>query len=327
MIDILYMGGMGRSGSTLLERLLGQFEGSVAVGELRYLWAEDPTIARCGCGRLLVECPFWGEVLERAGIAATGATFAEMLAVQQRVDRLRYIPHMMVRPLAGRTYAQYYQTYSDALQRVYRAAYEVGGGRIIVDSSKDISMLYLLARMEEVHLRLMHLVRDSRAVAYSWTKTVVRPHTVDQVTYMDRYSPTRSAADWLYRNTLTEAARRYADGYLRLRYEDMIADPRTTLRRAAEFMGLPDADLSFVGADEIDLPREIHTVAGNPMKFKPGALRLRLDDAWQEALGASDRRIVTAATWPLLRRYGYSRDGHQRHEQRAELAAADRAQR
>ena len=69
MIDILYIAGAGRSGSTLLERLLGQLPACVAVGEARHLWREDPTTARCGCGRVLTECDHWRAVIEPAGFA------------------------------------------------------------------------------------------------------------------------------------------------------------------------------------------------------------------------------------------------------------------
>lgn len=309
MIDVLYITGAGRSGSTLLESLLGQIHGTVPVGELRHLWHEDPDVARCGCGRLFVECDFWREVLHRADIAPNAAGFLEMFALQRRVDRLRYLPRMLVQPLAGQAYGQRYELYTQALRRVYCAAHDVGDGRVIIDSSKDISMLYLLTQMSDVRLRLLHLVRDSRAVAYSLTKITVRPHVLDQVTYMNRYSPAGSAADWLYRNTLSEAARGRADSYMRLRYEDLIAEPHSTLRRIADFMGLANADLSFIERDEVRLTRTLHTVAGNPMKFQSGGLRLRLDDTWQEALAPASRALVTGLTWPLLRRYGYQRDG------------------
>jgi len=310
MIDVLYIAGAGRSGSTLLERLLGEIAGTVPVGELRHLWTEDPTVARCGCGRRIVECDFWSEVLQRAGIASDAVSFQEMLALQRQVDRIRYLPPMLAHPLASHAYSQRRESYSQTLRRLYGAALAVGGGRVIVDSSKDISMLYLLTQMSDVRLRLLHLVRDSRAVAYSLTKVTVRPHVPDQVTYMNRYSPAWSAADWLYRNTLSEAARGRADGYMRWRYEDLVADPRGSLRRVADFMGLTNADLSFLETEEIVLTQPSHTVAGNPMKFQSGGLRLRRDDAWREALPPASRALVTALTWPLLRRYGYHRDGH-----------------
>ena len=35
---VLYIGGMGRSGSTLVDRVLGQAPGVCSVGELVFLW-------------------------------------------------------------------------------------------------------------------------------------------------------------------------------------------------------------------------------------------------------------------------------------------------
>lgn len=313
MIDVLYIAGAGRSGSTLLERLLGQLPECVAVGETRHLWREDPATARCGCGRVLTECDYWRAVMEHAGFAFDAGGFEAVMTLRQQADRIRFVPQMLIPSLASGTYVRHQATYTAALRRLYEAIHDVGRAGIIVDSSKDVSTLYLLTQMADVRLRLLHLVRDSRAVAYSWTKRIVRPDIVGREEYMHTFSPGKAAADWMVRNTLTEAARGRADGYLRLRYEDLIADPLATLRRATDFMRLPDADLSFIGPDgEVCLARATHTVGGNPMKFKSGGMRLRLDDAWQRALRPADRRLVTAATWPLLRRYGYRRDGHRR---------------
>ena len=57
---VLYIGGWGRSGSTLLDRLLGQAEGSFSVGEMRDLWLRGVLEnRRCGCGEPFDSCPFW----------------------------------------------------------------------------------------------------------------------------------------------------------------------------------------------------------------------------------------------------------------------------
>jgi hypothetical protein len=37
-VTVLYVAGTGRSGSTLLARVLGEADGFVAAGELRYVW-------------------------------------------------------------------------------------------------------------------------------------------------------------------------------------------------------------------------------------------------------------------------------------------------
>ena len=43
------------------------------------------------------------------------------------------------------------------------------------------------------------------------------------------------------------------------------------------------------------------------MRFHQGRLDLRLDQAWTTKLPERDRKVVTAITWPLQVRYGYSK--------------------
>ena len=306
MIDILYIAGSGRSGSTLLERMLGQLEGCAAVGELRHLWRRDPLRELCGCGRLLAECDFWQGVMAAANERLEPAAFQTLLNLQQQVDRMRYVPRMLVKPWAGRQYADNHVHYAKTLRHLYQAIQEVSRCRIIVDSSKDISTLHLLIGMPDVRVRILHMVRDSRAVAFSWMREKVRPQTVDQISYMPRYSPQKSAFDWMYRNLLTESAADRGTSYFRLRYEDLVSDPRGVTNQVVNFMGLSPVNLDYIGQTEVQLTRDNHTVSGNPMRFQKGVIPLRIDNAWQHEIKGSHRRIVTALTWPLLRRYGYA---------------------
>src|SRR6476469_6184391 len=64
---VLYVAGTGRSGSTLLARILDRADGVFAAGEVRYMWQRGLVEDRlCGCGERFSECPFWRDVLERA---------------------------------------------------------------------------------------------------------------------------------------------------------------------------------------------------------------------------------------------------------------------
>jgi hypothetical protein len=44
-----------------------------------------------------------------------------------------------------------------------------------------------------------------------------------------------------------------------------------------------------------------HQVAGNPVRFVRGSIAIRRDDEWRRSMSATGRRVVTAATWPMLR--------------------------
>lgn len=305
MIDVLYIAGSGRSGSTLLERILGQIDGCTAVGELRHIWRRNPERELCGCGCLLADCDFWRRVMARATVRFDSAGFEQMLGLQQSVDRMRFIPSMYDWPLTPDGYQPSFDQYTDIIRSLYVAIRQENDSRIIVDSSKDMSTLFMLLRMPDINLRILHVIRDSRAVAFSWMREKIRPHAVDHVSLMPTYSPQKTALDWTYRNILTEFTRNRGAAFLQLRYEDLIAQPVTTIQEVARFMDLSAADLSFLSPGEISLTKDNHTVAGNPMRFEKGNIKLRLDDAWRRDLKPAHKTIVTALTWPLLRRYGY----------------------
>src|SRR5439155_1372151 len=80
----------------------------------------------------------------------------------------------------------------------------------VIDSSKAPSSAFVLRRVPTIDLEAIHLIRDSRGVAYSWAKRIVRPDTPGQVTLMHRYPAYRVGARWITRNALMEVLGRLA---------------------------------------------------------------------------------------------------------------------
>ena len=174
---VLYLGGAGRSGSTLLERMLGQLPDVVAVGEIVHLvrrgLLDDED---CGCGCPFSVCPFWTKVGEHAfgGLAhrRRGAALGSRPA-RRRPQPRRAGP----RDRRVGAFRAALARHTERLGSLYRAVAEVSGARVIVDSSKHVSTALVLRRTAGVDLHVVHLVRDSRGVAHSWTKEVERPET------------------------------------------------------------------------------------------------------------------------------------------------------
>lgn len=302
-LRVVFIGGQGRSGSTLLERALGQIPDVVSVGETVHLWdrgLRDNEL--CGCGQPFSACPFWSEV----GQLAFGgwAQFDADDAVDLRfsVDRNRYLP-LLVKPSLSHSYQRRHQQYLDRLHRLYVAIAEVSGARTIVDSSKHASYALLLSRMPGIELRLLHVIRDSRAVAHAWTKTVARPEAGGIP--MPVYGPAKAAVLWDVQNVVIEQLRRSHD-YQRIRYEDFVRAPKDVLLDAAKFAGVEDdaAVLAMMEGNTLSLGPS-HTVAGNPMRFVSGDVTIRSDETWQREMPAGRRRLVNALTLPLQRHYGY----------------------
>lgn len=299
---VLFVAGMGRSGSTIFSRLLGQVPGVCSVGELCYLWDQGLANNRtCGCGQPFLECPFWTSVGEHAFGGWDQVDHEHAYRLRRATERIRYVPAIATG--LGSDLRARIEEYTALTSRVYRGIRDASGAEVVVDASKYPSTAYVALRTPGIDVRLLHLVRTSQGVAYSWSKVVERPDRDGKP--LARFAPSRSALDWNVYNVLIELAGRRGGQHGRLRYEDFIADPAGGLRVALRLAGIPDSvPLDFVDGQQVEL-RPTHTVAGNPMRFRSGQEELRRDDAWRTEMRDRDRRLVSALTWPTRARYGY----------------------
>lgn len=301
---IAFLGGFGRSGSTLLERMLAEVPGVTAIGESVHLWERGlRDDERCGCGEPFSRCPHWQAVGQAAFGGWDTLDVHQVLALKNAVDRTRYVPRLAA-PAASAKQARAVDEYCDLYRRLYRGVAEVTGDAVLVDASKHASLAFALRRAADLDLRVLHMVRDSRGVAYSWSKTVARPET--DGADMPTYTPARAAVLWTANNTLFDLLGRLGTAVHRFRYEDLVADPVTVMGDVLTYLGLPadDETLAFLRSDSAELGAS-HTIGGNPMRFATGRLTLRADDAWRRELSPRARLEVSALTaWPMAG-YGY----------------------
>jgi hypothetical protein len=302
-VKVLYVVGLGRSGSTILSNSLGQIGGYFSAGELNFIWKHNVLENRlCGCGRPFRECPVWTRVMDEAFGGMDGVDPREMMRLQASGTRTRHIP-LMFAPRGERVLKERLEKLLINYRRLYEAIGTVTDSRVIVDSSKEPAHGYAMSLVPGVDFRVVHLIRDPRAAAYSWLKKKPQPDS-EEIEHMVRFSPTKSAALWDAWNASAEALwRRTPDKYLHLRYEDFVADPRASLERILGLVGVT-AEPPLAGEREVRLGVS-HTVSGNPNRFETGAVELRPDREWISKMNPRDKALVTSLTLPLLRRYGY----------------------
>ena len=300
-LTVLFLGALGRSGTTLVERIASRTDGVHALGELVFLW--DRALGaneRCGCGEPFDACPFWQAVGKRAFGGWDRVDADAMRRLQRRVDRNRYLPLLLV-PRLSSTYRARLERYAGVLGRVYAAVADETGATVLVDSSKHASTAALLRHVPGIDARVAQVVRDPRGVAYSWSKVVERPDATTGASTMARLGPWRVAARWLAYDAALELVRRPRRGGL-LRYEDVADDPARAVGALLAFAGHGGAPTGLRGST-VALETD-HTVAGNPLRFRTGEIEIRRDDEWRTRLAPRDRRIVSVLTWPLRAVYG-----------------------
>jgi hypothetical protein len=301
MVTVLYIAAHSRSGSTLLDRMLGQIEGFTSLGEVRHLWQRGVVGGqRCGCGAPFPECPFWHAVLDSAFGGMDRARGLEIATQLREVDRIWRLGRLGRARHSGHIASPTLRAILEVLNRLYTEVQRVGGSRVIVDSSKMPGYGFLLSLVPGIRLHLVHLVRDSRGVAYSR----LRRNSRGELHWRsESLLVAKTALEWSAINGLTWALKRSLP-YSLIRYEDLVSQPAGTLQRIAAECGEETSNFPFLQGNRVLLGAN-HIVSGNEMRFEHGWIQLKHDDEWRRKLHARHAWILNSMTWPWLKRYGY----------------------
>jgi hypothetical protein len=306
MAQACYIGGLGRSGTTLLERILAQTTGACALGEVVWVWQRGLVgDEMCGCGQRFSRCDFWQSIGREAFGGWDRIDAMAVDELRRSIDHMRNVPALALLERTRRRGREY----SDYVAAIYDAAREITGASVVIDSSKHPALAFALRSNPRIDLKVVHVVRDSRGVAYSWTKTMVRPEASEAspIRLMYRYAPWRSAVLWDLHNLEFAMLRAIPGASRTLRYEDLLARPLQTIEELAGFIGAEaDPSHTFLDARTVAL-EPAHQISGNPMRLRTGPIELREDNAWRSALPTRSRRAVSVLTLPLLFWYGYLR--------------------
>jgi hypothetical protein len=304
---VVYLVSSNRSGSTILTRLLGGFSGFFDAGEIAALWGRGLAgNFLCSCGRPVIDCPFWSRVLTlgfEGGIHPN-----QVVAWQREVVVLRRIgPFLRLLRQDPRRPSGWpaLDGYRAVLSRLYSAVSEAAQARVVVDSSKAPAGAAILALLPNVEPYFVHLVRDPRAVAYSFQRRKRLPTSSGSME-MPRLRSSRAAAEWLLRNAGAEAVtRRYGQGRtLRISYENFVREPEATAKAIGRLTNEDLAGSPFIDRHTVVLDPG-HTVGGNPQRFDSGGIVIEPDQEWSRQLSLSARTVVTLVALPGLLRYGY----------------------
>lgn len=294
--------GHGFSGSTLLTLLLGAHPDMATVGETEVAAAAkvDQGSLTCSCQRLFRDCDFWRRVQD--GMAARGHRFdvVDAAALDFRAPHNPLADRMMragprgpvletvrrlgldLLPGPRRVMAKIVQRNQDFIDTVT----ELRGCRVFVDASKRPVRALHLCRLTGARVKVVHLVRDGRAVTCSAMRNLDA-------------SPEAGALSWLRTNQACERARqRFADDdWILLRYEDLCADPPASLARLHRFIGV--AERPPAG----DFHEGQHVI-GNRMRLRHAG-EIVADEHWRQNLSTVDRAVIERILDSLNRSYGY----------------------
>ena len=265
-IPVLYLAGSGRSGSTLLSRLLELQPGYRAVGETRYAGDAETWQLTCGCGRRHRDCKLWGPLIAQW-------SDRDRLKAWNEANRAGQLDQMRGFAAPGRPSARL----TDGLS-VMRDVFELLGadGRVVVDESKTPWLGFLLANQPWADVRFVELVRDPREVLGSWQQ---------EKDYLEASPRETMAKHWL-RTCLTAEVVRKRTGapWLRTSYSRLAGDPIGVL---GDILGGPVVGLEAAATGvAFDNAPVNHLYLSNPDKLRRGADEVRPPKPKSDATGS-----------------------------------------
>lgn len=313
---VLFISGEGRSGSTIVSSILGDHSNTVEVGELRNIWTRGVQLdERCGCGHPFSRCEFWQEVGSRAFGGWEEVDAERVVGYGKELARHRHGWLTVARIAFRRSVSSQAAEWATHHARVYDAIRAVSGCSVIVDSSKEPAYAAAIVHSGAIDLRVLHLVRDPRAVAFSFTRKKIRHEASGRgssqgaVQLMPRLGAVRASIAWTLRNLQSQALQLFVP-YVRQRYEAWSIDQIEDREREVQ----DELQLSLSGSHKRDETGSrlhlsgSHSVSGNPSRFERTHLvEIRPDTAWADAPRTWARAAVSLLTFPLRLTYGYSR--------------------
>jgi hypothetical protein len=297
-----------RSGSTFLDILLSNHPAVLAGGELALAHIDTGHLPNntCSCGQLYSACPQWSPIYARWQ-EDHGVSLEEYAGLQQRFEYAFNASLRTAFEADALMQGPDFKRYAAMTAGLFESISTSTGVDVVTDASKDHLRALSLAKGGGVEVVMLHLVRDPRAVVWSVGKTRA------QVQRRGGGGPPRirsfggTLLNWLTKNLqIQQTLQKHFPGKsLRIRYEDLVADPEAELGRIGVLLGL---DLGDVGRRAAQGERLAvgHIVGGNKTRMDAD-FRLRRDVDWLERMPGRQRLVVWAAVSWLAHRYGYRR--------------------
>jgi hypothetical protein len=303
---IIYIAGYGRSGSTLLARLLGDHEAIFTAGELiNFIDLVDSCDVDCSCGRELCTCPFWSKVFE--AFTAGSPNGQEIAKNQKKMESIAGFPGSVCGFTSSRV-DRYCRISRNVMDSIFKRSPD--HTRFIVDSSKTTwsrcNRPLMLSRMGDYDVKVIHLVRDGRGCLWSMIRGT-DTGLLKKAKLLERSSfPVfRTALHWPLANLAAHLFQllRPPANYCRIRYEDLVENPEQVSETLEKFLGI--TSLSTFGAMKTGAEIRLqHIMAGNRMRASK-KVTVRADLEWKERLPKGQALLFGVLNWPLMRLYGY----------------------
>ncbi len=288
------------SGSTLLSLVMDTHPKVVSDGDgiNPRVFRKRPDQYPCSCGEAVINCRFWTRLVQSIQDAGFECSFQNWplshiypnelkhkLLTSYRSNLLFRCFHSMASTLIP-NHRKHIQNVNKINVAYVQAILAMTNSDVYFSQRKDLMSLQYLAKVPELDVKVVRMVRDVRAFVNSSKRKGRSIH--DAIKTWKMY---QLEADSLLKNF-------DSNKIFFLRYEDLCQDPTSCLRQLHEFL-----EIEIVKPPDVINPKD-HHVLGNKMRLKP-PFSIKLDEAWKSTLSKEEITQTLAEAGRINERLGY----------------------
>ncbi len=278
-MNLIYLIGAGRSGTTILSLLLGNSESVTSLGELHQLPEYMGLEGKCSCGQLLSSCPYWNSVYSSLHNQFCSNSYKEQA---RELESHRYVYKYFFEKNRALTNSEYCSANKALLSHLSN------NNQFTIDSAKYIGRGLALNSIFQKNIQFVYLVRDPRGVVNSFGKSVQTSRSWLSATayYFIVNFTTLLVCKTLLRNK-----------YIKIRYEDLISSPERVLSEIADSLDL-DLDQVKVKLAKGEGLTTGHVIGGNRL-VQDNIVHFKSSESWWEKMPRWKQWSIWVLTLPL----------------------------
>lgn len=301
---MIYLLGYSRSGSTLIEDIISKELSVSSLGEVKYfierglVWKES-----CSCGKNVNDCQLWSHVLTEFNRHSPNGryTLYELQHYANLVEKFESTRWFIKNFLFTKN--KQLQEYLDTQMKVNTSIEIALNQSNYIDSSKMPARLFWLDRISPKKPRVIFVVRDPRAVAWSCGRKIKRNEANlslnRRLEEMPRFGFFSAILRWALNTTISLAVLKLTKSpCITIKYEDFVNDKASAVNAISIFINGDQQQTNSICMNG-------HSISGNPRRLTGGLKNIKPDEEWKYMLPKWKRVCSYVALFPFMFLFKY----------------------